>query len=811
MGRPSTDEETAAVSSTARIDLHCHSRFSARSDLYLARTFGMRECFTDPHLVYREAKARGMTHVTLTDHDTIEGALQLAGYPDFVIGEEVSAFFPTEALHVHVLVWGIDEARHREINELRFNIFELADYLRAEHIPHALAHPLSVVSELRPEHYAQLMLLFGVWETRNGSSTPIENQITAELVAASAALIPTLAKQYERKPAAAAIRPIAGSDDHGGLDVGGTYTQIRLGHGETDPFAALMRRKALLRGTQGSTAKTAHTAISLLVQGGDTDARNRLSRTLVQRAMRTGIPWSMLEGPRSRHIAGRVVGLAIDPPWRREGPAALRRAAASSAAEVIRSGALVGGGIRHDQLAAIAESAWERTVRESLKRLRKTGFFRREALDDWKSLGQSQALIAPYLLAATSLARQRVHATRVHAALADERLLEPWPTPAEPHVAMFTDTFEEINGVAAVLQPLVEFASDKGWPLTMVSCGKQRISAPTHETFEALDRFGFDVYEEFPLFVPPVLQLLRWCEDSSVDIIHAATPGPMGMIAAILARTLSLPFVASYHTDLPRLGFFLTSDHIVREALWSYVKGFYNQAEVIFCPSRAVQDDLVLHGVRTRFENLDQAIDAARFMPGRRSDEVRRVLGGGKKVVLWVGRMSPEKGLDFLALVYGRLLQLRDDAHLVLVGDGPYREELTRLMPTASFLGYRTGDELATIYASCDLFVFPGRAETFGQVLLEAAASGLPSVVTAGTGVDENVADDETALVVPPGDANGFVAALERLLDDDVLRQKMGLAARDRALQRSWPTTFAHMREVYRTVRIAGSVGRTTT
>ena len=121
-----------------------------------------------------------------------------------------------------------------------------------------------------------------------------------------------------------------------------------------------------------------------------------------------------------------------------------------------------------------------------------------------------------------------------------------------------------------------------------------------------------------------------------------------------------------------------------------------------------------------------------------------------------------------------------------------------RLLPGASFLGYRTGDELATIYASADVFVFPGRAETFGQVLLEAAASGLPAVVTAGTGVDENVARDITALVVPPGDASGFVAALERLLDDEPLRQQMGLAARDRALQRSWPATFAHMREVYR-------------
>jgi glycosyltransferase involved in cell wall biosynthesis len=798
MTRPNDDSEPGARP-IARVDLHCHSRFSARSELYLARTFGMRECFTDPHLVYREAKARGMTHVTLTDHDTIAGALQLADFPDFTIGEEISAFFPTEALHVHVLVWGVDEARHREIGELRFNIFELVEYLRSEGLPHALAHPMSVVSELRAEHYEQLMLLFSLWETRNGSSTPIENQISAELVAASPALIPRLAEKYGREPVTAAIRPVAGSDDHGGLDVGGTYTQIRLGAGETDPFAALLRRKAALRGTQGSTAKTAHTAISLLFHGGDGDSRNWLSRTLVRRGMRSSIPWTVLEGQRSRQLAGRFVGLAIDPPWRREGGRALRKAAASGAAEVIRSGALVGGGLHHERLATIAETTWERTVRDCFEQLRGTGFTK-ESLETWKTLGQAQTLIAPYLLAATSLARQRIHAGDVHRDLSDKGLLEPWPTSPEPHVAMFTDTIEEINGVAAVLQPLVAFSETQGWPFTMISCGSERVSRPTHETFKALDRFSFDVYEEFALSVPPVLQMLRWCEDNHVDVIHAATPGPVGMIAVLLARTLGLPLIASYHTDLPRLGYFLTSDHIVRESLWTFVRGFYNQAEIVFCPSRAVQDDLTQHGVRARFENLDQAIDGTRFTPGRRSDEVRRVLGGGKKVLLWVGRMSPEKGLDFLALAYNRLRHERDDVQLVLVGDGPYREQLAELLPGASFLGYRTGDELATIYASADVFVFPGRAETFGQVLLEAAASGLPAVVIAGTGVDENVAPDETALVVPPGDARGFAAALERLLDDEPLRQTMGLAARDRALQRSWPATFSHMRDVYRSM-----------
>ena len=792
----------------ARVDLHCHSRFSSRGDAYLTRSFGLRECATDPHVVYRQARARGMTHVTLTDHDTIGGALELAGEPGFTIGEEISAYFPTELVHVHVLAWGMDEARHREVGELRFNIFELADYLRAEGVPHALAHPFSVVSDLKPEHYEQLLLLFAVWETRNGSSTSRENRITAELVERSPDLIPRLAEKHGREPAAPRLLPSAGSDDHGGLDIGATYATIDLLGGETDPFAALARRPATPCGPDGSTAKTAHTAISLMVRG-RSSASTGLPAELVRRLARSDAAWSLLDSERGRRVAGRAVSLAIDPPWRRR-RGALRKAAAGSAAALVRGGAFGGGGVRHEELAAIVESAWERDVRETLADLRRRGFFSRGALVDWKALGQAQGVIAPYLLAASSLARQRTHARAVHDALAQAGLLTAWPTPVEPRAAVFTDTFEERNGVAAVLQPLVAHADREGWPLTVVSCGARRESRPAHELFPALDRFGFDVYEEFPLFVPPVLQLLHWCEHEGVDLVHAATPGPMGMVAALLARTLNLPFAASYHTDLPRVAFFLTGDHIVRESLWSYVRIFYNQADVVFCPSGEVMADLAAHGVRARLEDLDQAIDAARFTPGRRSDEVRRVLGGGRHVLLW----APAAGsagaggeeLDAMAAVWERLRTGRHGARLVVLGDTVGRDELARRLPGAVLLGARSGDELATIFASVDVAVFPAAVTGFGRTLLEAAASAVPAVAAAGPAVDEAEMDSPGVQTVAPGDVEGFVAALDRLLDDPDLRRTAGLAARDRALQHSWPASFDRLREVYRTLSVAGRV-----
>jgi len=363
---------------------------------------------------------------------------------------------------------------------------------------------------------------------------------------------------------------------------------------------------------------------------------------------------------------------------------------------------------------------------------------------------------------------------------------------------MFTDTIEEINGRRGGFAAAGRVFRDAGLAVHHDLVRQRARQQAEHETFKALDRFSFDVYEEFALSVPPVLQMLRWCEDNHVDVIHAATPGPVGMIAVLLARTLGLPLVASYHTDLPRLGYFLTSDHIVRESLWTFVRGFYNQAEIVFCPSRAVQDD-----------SRGTVSEPARELgPGHRRHQVhagptqrRRAARAGQRqeVLLWVGRMSPEKGLDFS----GAGLQPAAPRARRRAARTGRRRALPRAARRAAaggvVPGYRTGDELATIYGRPTCSSFPAGRDV-RQVLLEAAASGLPAVVIAGTGVDENVAPNETALVVPPGDARGFAGALERLLDDEPLRQTMGLAARDRALQRSWPATFSHMRDVYRSM-----------
>jgi len=801
---PRVDGETPVAesggSSQARIDLHCHSRYSASPNHWLARELGLRESYTDPHLVYRMAKSRGMTHVTLTDHDTIEGGLKLAHHDDFIIGEEVTAFFPSEAVQLHVLVWGIDERQHREMAELRFNVFELVGYLREGNAAHCLAHPFSLVTgALRGDQIESLLLLFNLWETRNGLASRAENTLASDLVARSGDL---RARLSGTTPAGTDPRPIgacAGSDDHSGLDAGTTFTLVDLDHAADTPLAALMRGRGRVRGAHGSTAKLAHTGVSLLLKGGEN--RGALVRGALRQATRSDLLWQLLERPRNRRLVARAASVIASATWRRGDEP---RSLAGTAVREARAGILTSiteGGIDHEQLESLAENTWRSAMHERLADLAHVDFQSLTADSDrLRRLFETQTLLTPYLLASGYSARQRRSAAAATACLAARGLAPEPVAPSMPRVAMFTDTFEEVNGVSTVLHELVGYAVDDEWPFTLVSAGAERSSHPCRDVFAAVESKSLDVYRGFPFALLPILEVLRWCEAADVEVIHAATPGPVGLVAWLIASSLDVPFVATYHTDLPQLGFSLTGDHLLRESLWAYVRLFYDQCEVVFCPSESTRRSLAEHRVRSRFEPFEQAVDCGLFTPARRDDELRQTLGGGRQILLWVGRISPEKGLETLAATAATLRGRRDDVQFVIVGEGPGEASLREQAGDAIFLGVKTGEELAAIYASADIFIFPGYAETFGQVVLEAAAAGLPAVVSAGSGVDEAVVRDVTALTVAPGDQRGFVVAVESLLDDRELSARMGAAAREFATARTWPTTFDRLAYAYRSL-----------
>jgi glycosyltransferase involved in cell wall biosynthesis len=771
----------------ARIDLHCHSSFSSRSDQWLASNLGVGGATASPQTVYRRAKARGMTHVTLTDQDTIEGALSLEHLNGFIVGEEITSTFPGEDRQVHLLVWGLTREQHAAIQELRFSLYELSAYLRGEAIAHALAHPCSLSSgRFEARHLEALAELVPIWETRNGLSSQGENELAADVVATV-----NLRRGGESGGRRARlIAACAGSNDHTGMDVGITYTEIAL-RALDDPLpAALLRGGTEARGAHGSTAKLAHSGVLMLAQShGESAGLGALARS--------PITWRLVRTNAGRHVAAAAVNLAARPP-RRRSRTATRSAVLGQMSAFLSGDTPDDTPVSHERVLAMAQAAWRDAVSAQAAAAMSHGLSGllgdRDLLTD---MGRTQALLlAPYLMAAGFHARQERLAEDTRRALAGSPL-ELAPANGRPSVAMFTDTIEEVNGVATVLNTLQRYSEAQDWPFHMVAAGASRVSAGDRETFPTVARVDSDLYQGFPLAIVNALEVLVWAESRHVGLVHMATPGPVGLAGLLIALALDVPLVATYHTDFPRMALALTGDHLAEESAWAAMRLIYDQCDLVLCPSRSTLEDLGRHRVRSRLELFEQAIDRDAFGPALHDPEVRRELGGDKLILLWVGRMSPEKGLDALASVYNNIRADRDDIQLVLVGDGPFREEMERLVPAARFLGVRRDHELATIYASADLFLFPGRAETFGQVVLEAAASGLPSVVSMGTGVEEVIVPDRTALAVAPGDMAGFERAVRRLLDDEDLRRVMGALAREHATRRTWPVTFERLRQTY--------------
>ena len=285
--------------------------------------------------------------------------------------------------------------------------------------------------------------------------------------------------------------------------------------------------------------------------------------------------------------------------------------------------------------------------------------------------------------------------------------------------------------------------------------------------------------------------------DFKPDLIHIAVPDLLGLAALKLARKHGIPAVASYHTRYEtylRHYWYLAG---LETQLKRYLRWFYGQMREVYVPSESVREALLADGLKDNFKPWPRGIDTARFSPDKRSTAWRQRYGIGadETVVLHVSRLVREKRLDTLTAALNRI---GAPHRAVIVGDGPDRGFAEQQLPGAVFTGFLGGEDLAAAYASCDLFVFPSDSESFGNVTLEAMASGLPCVCADATGSRSLVVPGQTGYLAPADDADGFARAMTALIDDAVLRRRLGEAARARALTFSWDETMARMLGYYR-------------
>jgi glycosyltransferase involved in cell wall biosynthesis/predicted metal-dependent phosphoesterase TrpH len=745
-------DRSSETAYAVKADLHCHSTASAAARLGVQRTLALPECATPPQEVFELAKRRGMDFVTITDHDTIAGVLEIADDPSVFVSEELTAWFKGEPQAIHVLCFGISSDDHEWLQAHNGDVVACAEYLHTHEIACALAHPFfSVAAPLTAAHRRTLAELFPVWEIRNGTRP---NELNGP------------AAIYTETHGVAGV---GGSDDHAGIDIGRTFTEAPRAASPDDFLAHIRAGRVRACGEQGSAAKWAHSALVLAARAIAAPAVSDRSAPPDPRAILKLAEQATLErdgddpagasgfGPDdARRLLGAWLHeMDLDP--RVEELLEVLQAEEFSHAWLERRARHA-----HEQKLALASQAL--TSDHASSRLESTV----------AALLAACLPAVPYIPAAAFLGRERAKMA---------------PREGEPErVAVVADGLANVHGVAQTLARLRERGVD-GHLVDVIGT-----DANVDRRLPAVAEVELPYYPGLKLGVPSLFAVAGALTERRYDALHVCAPGPAGIAAALVGRVMGLPLVGSYHTELQAYAHSRANDEHIEALVAGIVGALYKNCEVVLSPSAAADTSLVRLGIPVqRIRRWQRGVDTERFTPERRGEQ----LVPGRFNVLYVGRLSREKGVELLADAFLRARQRDPRLHLVLAGGGPEEELLRRrLEGEATFLGWVQGDELARVYASADLFAFGSTTDTFGQVILEAQASGLPVVAANGGGPAELIEDGRSGCLVPPN-AEALANAIVGIARRPAMRRRLAKGALTAVRDRTWEHSFSQLAAGY--------------
>ena len=790
----------------SRCDLHIHSRHSARSEEWLFRRFDFPDSYSDPKQLYEQLLNRGMDYVTITDHDAIDGCLEIAHLPRTFISEQVTTYFPQDGCKLHILVWGVSEQQHCDIESVRDNIFDLQRYLQRAQIAHAVAHPLySVNGKLKTSHLEQLILLFKHFEGINGLRDALLSDLAKTLFnQLTPVKIEALANRYGLAPTHAAPWHkilVGGSDDHGGQFVASAFTETPAAD-SAEKFLDLVHNGDCSACGQGGTplilSHGFYNTVACFIQDrfheklgpGGALLEKMFSRFMEGRAPTEFTLKEKMEFIVQGVLSGKIFEFAKPANvslWKElSGYFARPQLKAKLAAQLDK----VSEPERRTFLMAnmVAEQLAFRFFNKFVQQISSGNMV--ESMQALSAIAPILVILTPYIYGFHSQAPSRKWLRTVFKELTGEI-----PIALQNRKrAWFTDTLEDVNGVATTIRKMTGAGAAAGKELVVVASRSDlQLSDIPIKNFPPIGEFELPEYELQKLSFPPILQMLDYVQRERFTEIIISTPGPVGLTALLAAKMLNLQTSGIYHTDFPQYIRILTEDSFLESVAWRYMHWFYGQLDTVFVNSEEYRQSWIKRGFDpAKLKILPRGLDTELFHPARRDPTFFEKFGtcNGEVRLLYVGRISREKDLDLLATAYRRLRNEGLPIQLFVVGHGPYSEALAKSLPEAFFTGYLTGTELATAYASADIFVFPSTTDTFGNVILEAQACGVPVIVSDSGGPKELVEDGMNGLITRSRDVEDFARAIRALVTDPALRERMGRFARDSVIDLSWPSAF---------------------
>ncbi|MCA9729304.1 MAG: glycosyltransferase [Candidatus Eisenbacteria bacterium] len=729
-----------------KADLHVHSRHSSPPRTGWTSLLSPI-CSTDPESIYQVAKARGMDLVTITDHDAIDGVLELVErHPgDCFTGVEITTVFPETGCKLNVLVYGFTAAEFAEMRRLGRDIYELRSYLESRRLPHSVAHAVySLNGRLTMEDLEKAILLFDTFEGINGSRGALNNGTWMEtLRSLTPDAIESMARKHGLAPKGRTPwikRFTAGSDDRAGVFVGRTWTEVegpsdrflsQLEAGEIEPAGKSIDFRALCFSTYKQTIDRAGSEklgtsgfwigeIGRLVFSPTPSRLDRLkARTL---------------GAHGRFRRDRALQILGD----------LATRCAEGEVEIDNR-----VHVAYEALAELSDVLVTRVVESVEMEL---------ARNDWSALVRRFATFAPGALAAWPIASALQHLYRERDLLTQLLELSGRPTPQPgKRILWFTDTLSHLNGPSVTLRHIGWLSHERGRSITIVSSLAEdelpEPAVPNLVNLPFVREFELPYYGVYRMKVPALMRSLEQLVAFEPDEIYVSTPGPVGLLGLILGKLIHARTIGVYHTDyLQQAAEIVSEDHVLH-ALEDFVKWFYASMDEIAVPTREYISILRRRGYdATRMRLFQRGVDTAHFCArtGARGRIAQRYgLPDGTRL-LYVGRVSHDKRLDFL-LEACRLARASDpDLHLVITGSGPHEDELKKAAGDwVHFLGRQEIEVLPEIYSGCDLFVFPSTSDTFGMAVLEAQSCGLPALVSDIGGPREIIEPGSTGWVTP--------------------------------------------------------------
>ncbi len=357
-------------------------------------------------------------------------------------------------------------------------------------------------------------------------------------------------------------------------------------------------------------------------------------------------------------------------------------------------------------------------------------------------------------------------------------------------LALVTETFPpEINGVANTMRHVVEGLEQLAHRVHVIrprqpSDRTGDVEAQARETLVA----GVPIpgYRGLRLGLPVYRTLRSLWRETPPDAVYIATQGPLGHAALAAARATGIPTLTGFHTQFQEYSRHYGLGLLARPIIGA-LRRFHNRSDRTLVPSSALRAELSCKGFRN-LEVFARGVDTDLFSAQRRRDDLRRLWGcpTAAPVVLYVGRLAAEKNLDLSIRAFQRIASTHPDARFVVVGDGPAQQQVQRSDPRLILTGVKTGVELAEHYASADLFLFPSLTETFGNVVLEAMASGLPVVSFDYAAAGSLIRSGHNGITVPTGDPDAFIAAAEAVAGDADALLALGRLARSTAEGLTW-------------------------